>query len=113
MDVKPNWQNEEVPILVDQGGLVYKHMLLSEVDGKKKYSFTMNDINLETTFFGTAAERIDRYRKRNKTKSPKDIVQSLFEDAMETFPNSHVKTVSLCHLIFFSCGYTIMICFFN
>ena len=101
MEVKPNWQNEEIPILVDKGGPVYKHMFLSEVEGEKKYSFTMNDINLETSFIGTETERINRYWKRNKTKTPKDIIQSLFEDAMETFPNSHVKTVSLCPLIFF------------
>ena len=100
LEVKPNWQNEEIPILVDKGGPVYKHMFLSEVEGEKKYSFTMNDINLETSYFGTEAERIDWYRKRNKKKSPKDIVQGLFESAMEIFPNLHVETVSLCPLIF-------------
>ena len=101
LEVKPNWRNEEIPIRVDKGGPVYKYMFLSEVEGEKKYSFTMNDINLVTSVIGTASGSIDRDRKRNKTKSPEDMAQSLFEDAMKTFPNSHVKTVSLCPLFFF------------
>ena len=101
LKVKPNWQNEEIPIRVDKGGPVYKYMFLSEVEGEKKYSFTMNDINLVTSVIGTASGSIDRDRKRNKTKTPEDKIQSFYEDAMETFPNSHVKTVSLCPLFFF------------
>ena len=102
MEVKPNWQNEEIPIRVDKGGPVYKYMFLSEVEGEKKYSFTMNDINLVTSVIGTASGSIDRDRKRNKTKTfLEDKIQSIYEDAMETFPNSHVKTVSLCSLFFF------------
>ena len=67
MKVKPNWQNEEIPILVNQGGPVHKTMWLTALDGKKTYSFTMNDINLVTSYFGTKAEIVVWLQKCNKT----------------------------------------------
>ena len=95
LKVKSNRQNEEIPILIDYGGPVYKDMILDALDNKKEYSSTMKDINLETSRVCTKEDIIGQIQKRYKQQHPTVSAEDLWTTAPNSYKNTPVKSVSL------------------